>query len=393
MPGTATGMILDPTRQGAQARELERALRARIVGQEEAVQSIVSAYQVFLAGMNLPNHPAGALLFLGPTGSGKTRIVEATAEVLFGHARALVTVDCGEFQHSHEIAKLIGSPPGYLGHRETHPVLTQEALNQWHREDLKLSLVLFDEIEKASDTLWQLLLGVLDRATLTLGDNRRVDFSQTLIFLTSNLGAAEMASQLTGGIGFARRKPALDARGEQKLKALAAGAARRKFSPEFLNRMDKIVAFRPLSAADLELVLELELDRVRQRLVQASKGGHGGSRLGLACTPPAKRFLLECGLDLRYGARHLRRSIERHLVTPLAHLLATEQVSPGDRLTVDLSERGPQLLFFKSQPPGRMAAWIGNVGHVRLPNQTGSRSPKEAGTRLADCGAPARPER
>lgn len=387
MLGTATGMVLDPTRQSAPARQLEEALRARIVGQEEAIQAIVSAYQVFLAGMNLPNHPAGTLLFLGPTGSGKTRIVEATAEALFGDARALVPVDCGEFQHSHEIAKLIGSPPGYLGHRETHPVLTQEALQQWHREDLKLSLVLFDEIEKASDTLWQLLLGVLDRATLTLGDNRRVDFSQVLIFLTSNLGAAEMASQLTGGIGFGRRKLTLEARLEQKLKVLALEAARRKFSPEFLNRIDKTVVFRPLARADLEKVLEMELGRVRQRLLQAS----GGNRFVFACTPPAQRFLLECGLDLRYGARHLRRSIERHLVAPLAHLLATQQVGPGDTLHVDLSEHGPQLLFFKSKPAGCISTWIGKARHAGLPGETGSRTPKGE-TRGAD-GRVSRPER
>jgi len=233
---------------------------------------------------------------------------------------------------------------------------------------------------------------VLDRATLTLGDNRRVDFSRTLIFLTSNLGAAEMAGQLTGGIGFGRRKLALDARLEQKLKALASEAARRKFSPEFLNRMDKIVAFRPLSAADLEQVLEIELDRVRLRLLQASKGAGVGNRFGFVCTPPAKRFLLECGLDLRYGARHLRRSIERHLVAPLAHLMATQQVSPGDRLTVDLSEHGPQLLFFKSQPPGRMTAWIGRAGQDR-PAVESPPSPPKQGFPLTDCAAPSRRER
>src|SRR3990172_3507443 len=184
---TAKSIVLDPTRKSTITRELETSLKSRIVSQDEGVQAVLSAFQVFQAGLTLPNHPVGTLLFLGPTGSGKTRIVEAFAESLFGDANALIRVDWGEFQHSHEIAKLIGSPPGYLGHRETHPVLTQEALNQWRREDLKLSLVLFDEIEKASDALWQLLLGVLDRATLTLGDNRRVDFSQTLIFMTSNL--------------------------------------------------------------------------------------------------------------------------------------------------------------------------------------------------------------
>src|SRR3989304_1728146 len=218
MIGTATDKALDPTERSAQARQLEHALRARVVGQDEALHAVVSVYQVFLAGMNLPNHPVGTLLFLGPTGSGKTRVVEAVAEALFGDGRALIQVDCGEFQHSHEIAKLIGSPPGYLGHRETHPVLTQEALNQWHREDLKLSLILFDEIEKASDSLWQLLLGILDKATLTLGDNRRVDFSLTLIFMTSNLGAAEIANKLHGRIGFGREMTAPDERLEQKLK-------------------------------------------------------------------------------------------------------------------------------------------------------------------------------
>ena len=387
MPATAAEMVLDPTLQSPHARQLESALLARIVGQEEAVRAIVSAYQVFLAGMNLPNHPAGTLLLLGPTGSGKTRIVEATAEALFGDQRAMVQVDCGEFQHSHEIAKLIGSPPGYLGHRETHPVLTQEALNQWHREDLKLSLVLFDEIEKASDALWQLLLGILDRATLTLGDNRRVDFSRTLIVLTSNLGAAEMARTLSGGIGFGPGSASLDARTVNKLKQMAVEAARRKFSPEFLNRIDKMVAFRPLSPADLEKVLSIELGRVQARLLQAS----GGNRFAFQLTAAARQFLLADGLDLRYGARHLRRSIERHLVAPLAHLMATRQVSPGDSLTVDLSEHGPQFLFLKDKP-SRMAAWIGKVGQANQAVEIYSYKPNQS-LPLADYGAPARRER
>src|SRR5919109_4635644 len=182
---------LDPTFNGHEAKKFDSDLRKRIVGQDEAIDQIVNIYQMYLAGMSSPGRPIGNFLFLGPTGSGKTRMVEATAESLVGDGRAVIKIDCAEFQHSHEIAKLIGSPPGYLGHRETHPLLTQEALNQWHTEKLKLSFVLFDEIEKASDSLWQLLLGILDKATLTLGDNRRVDFSRALIFMTSNLGAAE----------------------------------------------------------------------------------------------------------------------------------------------------------------------------------------------------------
>src|SRR5487761_683767 len=217
MRSTATAKVtLDPTRRGEEISRFEENLRRKIVGQMPALEAIVELYQTFLAGLNSPGRPVGNLLFLGPTGAGKTRVVEATAEVLFGDPRAVIKVDCAEFQHSHEIAKLIGSPPGYLGHRETHPVLTQEALNQWHTDRLHLSLLLFDEIEKASDALWQLLLGILDKATLTLGDNRRVDFSQTIIFMTSNLGSAEMSGLMQGGLGFsvaARPAPAaLDAK-------------------------------------------------------------------------------------------------------------------------------------------------------------------------------------
>src|SRR6266404_1690064 len=184
--------FLDPRIKGSRAQEFEEQLAARIIGQEDAIHDMSSLYQLFLAGLNQTNRPLGTLLFLGPTGSGKTRIVEAAAEVLFGDPNAVIKIDCAEFQHSHEIAKLLGSPPGYLGHRETSPLLTQENLNRFHTDDVPLSLVLFDEVEKASDALWQLLLGVLDKATLTLGDNRRVDFSRTVIIMTSNLGAREI---------------------------------------------------------------------------------------------------------------------------------------------------------------------------------------------------------
>src|SRR5437868_12376670 len=193
---------LNPAQTGRDAEKLELDLRKRIVGQDEAIQQIINIYQTHLAGMSSPGRPIGNLLFLGPTGSGKTRMVEAAAESLVGDARAVIKIDCAEFQHSHEIAKLIGSPPGYLGHRETHPLLSQEVLNQYHTDKIKLSFVLFDEIEKASDALWNLLLGVLDKATLTLGDNRRVDFSSAMIFMTSNLGAAEMGNLLRPSLGF-----------------------------------------------------------------------------------------------------------------------------------------------------------------------------------------------
>src|SRR6476469_1836525 len=226
---------LDPTKTGRDAESLDRTLRRMVVGQDEAVDQIVNMYQMYLTGMTAPGRPIANFLFLGPTGSGKTRTVEALAESLIHNPRAVVKIDCAEFQHSHEIAKLIGSPPGYLGHRETHPLLSQEVLNQYHTEKMKLSFVLFDEIEKASDALWNLLLGILDKATLTLGDNRRVDFSHCMIFMTSNLGAAEMSALATPRLGFHaacsgdRGGKGLDG----KITTTGIAAARRRFSPEF----------------------------------------------------------------------------------------------------------------------------------------------------------------
>src|SRR5262250_3360063 len=256
---TNLATVLDPNRRSNDAGEFEAALRRRIVGQDQAIEKVVEIYQMFLAGLNAPNRPVGNLLFLGPTGSGKTRVVEALAECLFGDARACIKIDCAEFQHSHEIAKLIGSPPGYLGHRETHPLLTQEALNQWHTDRLKLSILLFDEIEKASDALWQLLLGIRDKATLTPGDNRRVDLSQCIIIMTSNLGAGEMSNLVGGRFGFSPKQEALDESFDQKIDRTAVEAARRKFTPEFMNRIDKVVVFKTLRSEHLEQILEIEL--------------------------------------------------------------------------------------------------------------------------------------
>jgi len=331
---------LDPTIRSNDTREFQNYLRAKIVGQEEGVQALVDLYQVFCAGLNSPGRPVGNLLFLGPTGSGKTRIVEAAAEILFGDPRAVIKVDCAEFQHSHEIAKLIGSPPGYLGHRETHPLITQEALAANHTDKLKLSFLLFDEIEKASDALWQLLLGMLDKATLTLGDNRRVDLSQTVIFLTSNLGGGEITELMSGGMGFIQPKDKPTADLDVKVERTAVEAARRKFSPEFMNRLDKVVVFHPLQRTQLEEVLEIELGQVQQRVLETARG-----QFLFRVTSAARDFLLQEGTDQRYGARHLKRAIERHIVYPLANLLATEQVHLGDLICIDYNKKQEGLTF------------------------------------------------
>src|SRR5260221_1994752 len=262
--------VLDTDKRSSTACQFERALRARVVGQEEAVQALVDLYQMFCAGLQSPSRPIGNLLFLGPTGTGKTRTVEAAAEILFGYSRAVIKMDCAEFQHSHQIAKLIGSPPGYLGHRETHPLITQEALAASHREHLKLSFLLFDEIEKASDALWQLLLGMLDKATLTLGDNWKVDLSQTVIFLTSNLGTSQIADLMYGGMRFIQPNVKATTGLHEKVEMTAVETARRKFSPEFMNRLDKVVVFHPLKREELDEVLEIELRRVQKRVLDSS---------------------------------------------------------------------------------------------------------------------------
>jgi ATP-dependent Clp protease ATP-binding subunit ClpB len=333
---TGLNTTLDPTRRSDNALEFETALRRKIVAQDAAIKKVTEIYQMFLAGLNPAHRPLGNLLFLGPTGSGKTRIVEAIAEALFGDPRACIKIDCAEFQHSHEIAKLIGSPPGYLGHRETHPLLTEQTLGQWHTDKLKLSILLFDEIEKASDSLWQLLLGILDKATLTLGDNRRIDFSRCIIVMTSNLGAAEMSEHINGGMGFAQKPAYLDTKLDDKIDGIAIEAARRKFSPEFMNRIDKVVVFRTLRAEHLEQILEIELGLLQQRILQST----GNNPFVFSCTPSLKQFLLSEGTDMKYGARHLKRAIERHLVFPLADLVATRQLKLGDFVCIDRGSTG-----------------------------------------------------
>jgi len=380
-------VFLDPDQKSPRAQDFEERLTARIVGQERAVRRMSGLYQIFLAGMNPPNRPIGTMLFLGPTGSGKTRVIEAAAEVLYGDTNAVVKIDCAEFQHSHEIAKLIGSPPGYLGHRETSPMLTQENLDRMHTDDLKVSLVLFDEIEKASDSLWQLLLGILDKATLTLGDNRRVDFSKAMVIMTSNLGAREMSELISGGIGFAPGKGTKmpnDNEVDQKIYRTAVEAARRKFSPEFMNRIDKVVVFRSLKEHHLRQILDLELQAVQDRIMQSA-----GTKFVFQCSDSAKDMLMKEGLDFKYGARHLERAVERFLVYPLSNLVATGQIGLGDLVHVDVDGIKNKFLFSKSSggalihdlPPGTVEAEVADEtlsGGVGLPIPAATKAAKKS---------------
>src|SRR3984893_3926660 len=345
--------LLDPNKTGRQAEDLENQLRNLVVGQDEAIHQIVRAYQTHVAGLSPVGRPIGNFLFLGPTGSGKTRIVEATAESLLLNSRAIIKIDCAEFQHSHEIAKLIGSPPGYLGHRETHPLLSQETLNQHHTEKVKLSFVLFDEIEKASDAVWNLLLGILDKATLTLGDNHKVDFSAAMVFLTSNLGATEMSSLVSPRLGFhvaSLEDTGSNAKLSARISDAGIAAARRKFTPEFINRLDKIVVFKSLGVEELRRIVDIELEMVQQRIQTAA----GNKPFLVNVTDTAREFLLAEGTDCRYGARHLKRAIERLLVQPLSNLMASGQIHRGDSIRVSHEDGSPALMF--GREPGVVQA-------------------------------------
>jgi ATP-dependent Clp protease ATP-binding subunit ClpA len=329
-------IALEPDRRSADIQSFESELRRRIVGQDHAIDSIVDAFQGVRAGLVPERRPIRNFLLLGPTGSGKTRSVEAVAEILFGRPDAIVKIDCGEFQHSHEISKLIGSPPGYIGHRETPAMLRQARLDEFHTAELRLTLVLFDEIEKANEGLWQLLLGILDKGILTLGDGQQVDFSKTVVFMTSNLGAAEMQHAAEGSIGFVNNV----GNRQENLNTIAMNAARKRFSPEFFNRLDEVLVFHPLAASELRQLVAVEIERLESRLERAT-----GSEINLRLSDQAVDFLLERGTDLRYGARHLKRVLEKYLVFPFSSLIETQQMGSAGTLNVGLDGAKQKLTF------------------------------------------------
>ena len=330
---------LDTSLKSDEERDLGDALRRMIVGQEEAVDALVDAYTVFLGGLNPPDRPVANLMFLGPTGCGKTLAMEAMGEALFGTRGAVKKVSCEEFAHGHEVAKLVGSPPGYLGHRETPPFFTQESLAQHHTDKLKLTLVLFDEIEKASDALWNLLLGILDKASLVLGDNRTVSFAQCIITLTGNLGGRQMQALAEGGMGFSGSSVVAGEELDKGVDKVAESEARKRFSPEFMNRIDKVVAFHALRPEHLKKVVEIELGLVQDRILKAPPS----QQFVLTYTDGAKALLLEKGTDVKNGARPLKRAIEKMVIRRLARLLSTRQIQMGD--LVEVREDGGDLAF------------------------------------------------
>jgi len=319
---------------------LLRELSGHIVGQPQALTQIVPYVHMHLAGLAPEGRPVGVFLLLGPTGTGKTRTVEVLAQALHGTDKHLLKVDCGEFQMEHEVAKLIGAPPGYLGHRETQPMLSQQKLNGVTSDQCSLSLVLFDEIEKAAPSMTRLLLGVLDKATLRLGDNTTVSFDRTIIFLTSNLGTDAMRKALRPDFGFETMVGAAKD-SAKKLEGIGMNAVRRKFSPEFVNRIDAVITYQPLGADALKIIVDQQIEvlvrHIANRLMERA--------FEIDVNHSAREFLLRKGTSAEYGARELKRVILRHLTQPLAAMVATGAIMPGDAVHAAASEDGERLMI------------------------------------------------
>jgi ATP-dependent Clp protease ATP-binding subunit ClpA len=333
-------------------QDLTRALGRRVIGQPSATQSIVPYVHVHQAGLAPEGRPAGIFLLLGPTGTGKTKTVEALAEVLHGSEKSVLRVDCGEFQMEHEVAKLIGAPPGYLGHRETAPILTQQKLTAVTSERSNVAIVLFDEIEKAAPSMSRLLLGVLDKGALRLGDNSTVNFEKTLIFLTSNLGASEMMKELNPGFGFESVLPRERAQLGSKLQSIGVAAVRRRFSPEFVNRVDSVITYQPLTQEALSEILDIQLAELQRHVYRRL----GSRAFRLAVSKPARQLLLTHGTSEQYGARELKRTIHRQIVQPLASLVARGRVQPGDIARVEIGDDRETLRFRVQRRPEQEAA-------------------------------------
>jgi ATP-dependent Clp protease ATP-binding subunit ClpA len=324
---------------------LAKAMAEKVIGQPVSINSIVPYVQLYQAGLAPEGRPIGVFLLLGPTGTGKTRTAEALAEVLHGTEKNVLRVDCGEFQMDHEVAKLIGAPPGYLGHRETHPLLTQARLASVTSEKSSLSIVLLDEIEKAAPSLNRLLLGILDKAILRLGDNTVVNFERSLIMMTSNLGAREMAREINPTFGFEAMTPRVKKRRTKKLESVAMAAVRKKFSPEFLNRVDAILVYEPLDSETVATILDQQVEALRQHVNQRL-----GARTFSIDVPQATRqFLLDKGFSEEYGARELKRVIHRNIVQPVASLVAEGMIEPASNVHIEVAADGEGLQFRTSR--------------------------------------------
>lgn len=331
-------------------------MEGKVVGQDRAVRTLVKALGKYEVKMHDPHKPIAVLLFMGPTGVGKTETVRALAEILLNNRDAFTKVDCGEYQSDHEISKLIGSPPGYIGYKEinkgTPGRLSQEAIDKWSVDKnissapRKPNIILFDEIEKADSALFDILLGGFDEGRMTMGNGEIVDLTRSIIIMTSNLGSTESAKLVTGAsIGFHRRAELTSEDLDQKLYENAKRITEKFFRIEFLNRVDKMIVFRSLTEEHILKITDLELTKVQRRINLAPR------YIPIRPSKEAKQFLAREGFSKKWGARELKRTIERYVTTPVANLLATNDLKTGDVLFINYNAEEKGLVFETTYDP------------------------------------------
>jgi ATP-dependent Clp protease ATP-binding subunit ClpA len=284
-------------------------LTKNLIGQDQFIDPVLAALSRYNGGLHWSTRPAGKFMLLGKTGTGKTFSVETLATALHGSSANMITIHCGEYQLDHEVAKLSGAPPGYLGHRETQSVLSAPRLANFKSPNCGLTVILFDEIEKASPALFRLLLGILEKGEMRTGDNNLVAFQNTMIFFTSNLG---VETTRKGGISYLQ-KP-VESADSKTHRAVSSF-----FSMEFINRIDEFITFKDLTREDLRAIINLY---AREANGQFSSKVQGATMLQLTVSPAAEERLIERGYDSKYGARELRRVWEREVITPLASFIA-----------------------------------------------------------------------
>jgi len=352
---------LHPEKRNEQLVRFSTHMNKVVVGQPKAIDKLTDSFSRLVSGVHDPERPLLTMMFMGPTGVGKTETVRALAESVFGNKRAYTRVNCQEYSAHYNISKLLGSPPGYVG-GEIRPLLAQENLDRHHQKalenqtglvseagsklstmfpadsDRNLSIILFDEIEKAHPKLWNLLLGILEDGTVVLGNNEEVDFRQSIIILTTNVGSEAMGAHLAdSGIGFS--SGVTSQKMDTDVEAAAMREAKKVFPFEFLNRFDDIITYHTLKRAHLFSILDILIGQVHHRSLRCSEP------FLLEITQPAKELLVDEGTDIQYGARPLKRVIEQRIVTPISHHICSDQIRKGDLITVDLEDG--ELVFRK----------------------------------------------
>jgi ATP-dependent Clp protease ATP-binding subunit ClpB len=299
---------------------LEEELHRRVVGQDEAVTAVAEAVVRARSGLKDPNRPIGSFIFLGPTGVGKTELARALAEFLFDDERAMIRLDMSEYQERHTVARLIGAPPGYVGYEEGGQ-LTEAVRRRPY------AVILFDEIEKAHFDVFNLLLQILDDGRLTDGHGRTVDFKNTLVIMTSNIGSHRILEY----------RGAFEGAAYERMKEAVLDEMRQHFRPEFLNRIDEIIVFHALSEEHLKQIVEIQLGYLRQRLAER--------HIQVELTEAAREYLVRVGYSPTYGARPLKRAIQKEVETPLARLILKGEVRDGHSVLVDYDPERGELQF------------------------------------------------